>query len=118
MICELAFVATPVTDMRRAQAFYEGTLGLKSTEEAVEGHWVEYDLPGGTFAITDMQPEWKPSEQGTVVAFEVDDIDETMADLKTKGVELKMGIFDTPVCRMAIIEDPDGNKITIHQRKK
>ncbi|XHR28059.1 MAG: VOC family protein [Chthoniobacteraceae bacterium] len=118
MITDLAFVATPVTDMRRAQTFYEGILGLKSTHEAVEGHWVEYEFPGGTFAITDMQPEWKPSSQGTVAAFEVDDIDDTVANLKLNGVELAMGIFDTPVCRMAIVEDPDGNKVTIHQHKK
>jgi predicted enzyme related to lactoylglutathione lyase len=118
MITELAFVATPVTDMRRAQTFYEGILGLKSTHEAIEGHWVEYDLPGGTFAITDMQPDWKPSDQGTVAAFEVDDLDETVAKLKLNGVEIKMDIFESPVCRMAIVADPDGNNITIHQRKE
>ncbi len=118
MITELAFVATPVTDMRRAQTFYEGILGLKSTHEAVEGHWVEYELPGGTFAITDMQPEWKPSNQGTVAAFEVDDIDDTVARLKLNGVEFFEDLFDTPVCRMAVVADPDGNKVTIHQHKK
>jgi predicted enzyme related to lactoylglutathione lyase len=117
MITDLAFVATPVTDMRRAQAFYEGILGLQSTHEAVEGHWVEFDLPGGTFAITDMQPDWKPSAQGTVAAFEVDDIDATLENLKINNVEVKMGVFETPVCRMAIVADPDGNNITIHQRK-
>jgi predicted enzyme related to lactoylglutathione lyase len=117
MITELAFVASPVTDMQRARAFYEGILGLKPTLEAVNGQWIEYDIAVGTFAITNMQPEWKASDQGTIAAFEVDDMDETVAVLKGKGVELKMGVFETPVCHMAIIEDPDGNRITIHKRK-
>ena len=25
-------------------------------------------------------------------------------------------VFDTSVCRMAVIEDPDHNRITIHKR--
>ncbi len=25
-------------------------------------------------------------------------------------------VFETPVCRMAVIEDPDENQITIHKR--
>ncbi|HEX5317138.1 MAG TPA: VOC family protein, partial [Candidatus Kapabacteria bacterium] len=29
----LAFVGIPVTDMKRARAFYEGVLGLKVSEE-------------------------------------------------------------------------------------
>jgi len=117
MITEIAFVATPVTDIQRARAFYEEVLGLKPTHEACEGQWIEYDIGAGTFAISNMQPEWKPSEQGTTVGFEVDDMDATLAQLKAKGIVLLMGVFETPVCRMAIISDPDGNKVTIHKRK-
>ncbi|MCU0230647.1 MAG: VOC family protein [Acidobacteria bacterium] len=40
--------------MARARAFYEGTLGLRVSEE-YEGHWVEYKPGGmGVFAISDM----------------------------------------------------------------
>ena len=116
MITELAFVATPVTDMARARAFYEGALGLKPTHD-FNGQWIEYTIPEGTFAITNIEPEWKPSPQGTSVAFEVDDLDATVEALKAKGIALDMGIFDTPVCRMAIISDPDGNHVTLHHRK-
>ena len=28
-----------------------------------------------------------------------------------------MGATDTPVCRFAIICDPDGNRLMIHKRK-
>ena len=64
-----------------------------------------------------MEPEWKPSTQGTSVAFEVDDLDATVEALKAKGIAIDMGIFETPVCRMAIISDPDGNHVTLHHRK-
>ncbi|HXF94257.1 MAG TPA: VOC family protein, partial [Nitrospiraceae bacterium] len=44
----------PVTDMSRARRFYEEALGLKLARIMEEGGqaWAEYDLPGGTFAIT------------------------------------------------------------------
>lgn len=117
MIKEIAFTAVPVTDMQRARAFYEGSLGLKPTHDAGEGQWIEYEIGPGTLAITNIESEWKPSEQGTMVAFEVDDLDASVAGLKAGGVSIVMDIFETPVCRMAIVADPDGNKLTLHQHK-
>lgn len=117
MIKEIAFTATPVTDIPRARAFYENLLGLQSAHEACDGQWIEYDIAGGTFAITNISPEWQPSGQGTSVAFEVDDLDATVALLKAHAAAIAMDIFETPVCRMALILDPDGNKVTLHQHK-
>ena len=31
-------------------------------------------------------------------------------------MKFRMGPMDTPVCRMAMILDPDGNSICIHKR--
>lgn len=117
MITEIAFVGTPVTDLQRARAFYEGVLGLKPTCEAAGGKWIEYDIGAGTFAITNMVPEWKPSSNGTCVAFEVHDIDATMTRLQQHNVKVVWDVTETPVCRMAVVHDPDGNAITIHKRK-
>ena len=36
--------------------------------------------------------------------------------LKSRGVKFSTEAMDTPVCRFAIICDPDGNKILIHKR--
>jgi len=36
--------------------------------------------------------------------------------MKERAVSFVTEAFDTPVCRMAVIEDPDGNHITIHKR--
>ena len=118
MITEIAFVATPVTNIHRSRAFYEGVLGLKPTHIACEDKWIEYDIGSGTFAISSMDPEqWTPSSQGTSIAFEVDDLDDLLSLLQAHGANIALDAFDTPVCRMAIISDPDGNKIAIHKRK-
>ena len=116
MITEIAFTSIPVTDVARARAFYEGVLGLKKTKDFAGGEWIEYDIGAGTLAIGSY-PGWEPSPQGTCIAFEVDDLDAEMARLKARGVTIQMEIMDTPVCRFAVICDPDGNKILIHKRK-
>ncbi|MFO0699019.1 MAG: VOC family protein [Nitrospira sp.] len=116
-ITEIACTGTPVTDMLRARAFYEGVLGLKPTMEADGGMWVEYDIGHGTFGIGCFGEVWKPSSDGTCVMFEVDNLDATLTQLKAKSVPIAMETMDTPICRFAIIYDPDGNKILIHKRK-
>jgi predicted enzyme related to lactoylglutathione lyase len=116
MITEMSFVAVPVTDMKRSRAFYEGVIGLKPTAEFTGENWIEYDLGTGTFGLGNY-PGWTPSPQGTVVAFEVDDLDAEMARLKSNGVVIAFDVMDSPVCRCAMVCDPDGNKIMIHKRK-
>jgi predicted enzyme related to lactoylglutathione lyase len=118
MITEIAFIGTPVTDIKRAREFYEGALGLKPTKESAGGMWVEYDLGNsGTFAIGCYGDVWKPSADGTCVAFEVDDLDAEIARLKTKDVKFAMQAMDSPACRFAILLDPDGNQVMLHKRK-
>jgi predicted enzyme related to lactoylglutathione lyase len=116
MIKEIAFVGVPVTDIKRSRQFYEDVLGLKTTLESGAGNWIEYDIGAATFAIGSY-PQWKPSADGTMVAFEVDDLDAEVARLKSRGATIAMDTFDTPVCRCAIISDPDGNNIMMHKRK-
>jgi predicted enzyme related to lactoylglutathione lyase len=118
-ILELAFTGYPVTDMGRARAFYEGILKLEPTRiiENSNGHWIEYDLGHSTFALSNMSKgEWKPSSDGPAVAFEVDDFDSAVGDLQTSKVRFVIEPFESPVCRMTIVSDPDGNSIAIHKR--
>ena len=117
MITEIAFTGTPVTNMPRAREFYEGLLGLKPAMESGGGMWVEYEIGNGTFAIGCYGEVWKPSDQGTCIAFEVDDLDGELARMKSRGAKLHLEATDSPVCRFAIICDPDGNKVMIHKRK-
>lgn len=121
-ITDIAFTGTPVTDMKKARAFYEGVLGFKPSHifEQESYCWIEYDIgPGNaTLAIANGNPDWKPSPQGTTLALEVADFDAAIAHLRANNVTIHGDPFETPVCRMAIIADPDGNSISIHHCKK
>lgn len=115
---EIAFSCYPVTDMARARAFYEGILGLTVTmdHESEELHWVEYDIGEGTLAIGRV-PGMVPSKEGCSVALEVDDFDRAVAELEAAGVEFNFGPYESPICHMAFVRDPDGNSVGIHKRK-
>lgn len=114
-INSIAFTVYPVSDMAQARRFYEGSLGL-SPGHAFGDVWCEYEVGGGTFAVTTTEMGHEPGAKGAVVGFEVDDLDAFVALLKEKGVPFVMDMMETPVCRMAVIEDPDRNHVTIHRR--
>lgn len=111
-----AFFAYPVSDVSRARAFYEETLQLPPADN-FENQWVEFELEGVTFAITNMAKELQPGARGGFLAIEVEDLDTAVAEMKAKDVPIILDIFESPVCRMAVISDPDGNGITLHQAK-
>jgi predicted enzyme related to lactoylglutathione lyase len=117
---KVAFTMYPITDVTRARTFYEETLGLKrgSMGNKGERYWIEYDLPGGgCLALTNFVPD-KPSDAaGGTIALEVEDLDRLIADLKSKGVTFKSEIIHSPVCRMAVCLDSEGNSLLLHQLK-
>lgn len=120
MLKKVAFTMYSVEDMNRAKEFYRVNLGLEPSKISVNGAWVEYDLPeGGCFAITTLAEEVKPSSNaGGTIAFEVEDLDELVSKLKSNGIKFRLDTFVSPVCRMAVIIDSEGNAINLHQLKK
>ena len=114
----IAFTGIPVTDIKRARAFYESVLKLKPAPECdCEGVWVEYEIGPDTIAIGSVGDQWKPSTDGTSVAIEVEDFAEAVKSLKAANARILDDSVESPVCRMAIVQDPDGNKIIIHKLK-
>ncbi len=117
-VAEIAFACYAVTGMPRARAFYEGVLGLKPTtvSDTPSGKWVEYGF--GPYALSiGSAPGWKPSLDGCSVALEVEDFDAAIAHLRANKVKFRMEPFPTPICRMSMVFDPDGNTLCIHKRK-
>jgi predicted enzyme related to lactoylglutathione lyase len=114
----IAFTMYPVTDMTRARKFYEEDLGLKP-EHNVDGKWVEYQMWDNCFALSSMAGEAvKPSaDSGGSVAFEVQNVDDFVDQLRKKGIRIKVEPFSTHVCRMAVVIDPEGNALTLHSKK-
>jgi predicted enzyme related to lactoylglutathione lyase len=119
MFKKVAFTMYPVKDWQRARSFYEKTLGLTAGSKSSNGIWTEYDLPGGgclaLFATEDIKPS---ADAGGSVAFEVEDLDALSARLKAEGVAFKADNIHSPVCRMAVILDSEGNSIILHELKK
>ena len=116
---KVAFTFYAVTDLARARAFYEETLGLKvgPIYGGEDKGWVEYDLPGGgCLAISNMTPN-KPGPGGGTIAIEVSDREKLVDELKGKGVSFMSEHVPSPVCDMSIITDPDGNNLILHQLK-
>ena len=116
-IKEIGFVAIPVTDIPHARKFYEEVLGLKVSDEMMSGKWIEYSVGDDTLAIANVGDQWTPSDQGTGPAFEVEDFNEAIRRLKDRDVRFAAEPFETPCCHMAVVQDPDGNKLIIHKLK-
>ncbi len=115
MITSIAFTAYPVTNVSRSREFYERVLGLKMTS-SFQDSWIESDLGDSTFAIGSGAMGRTPGAPGAIVGFEVADFDACVRTLKGQSVPFAMEAFETPVCRMAIVSDPDGNQVMIHRR--
>lgn len=116
MIKSVAFIVYPVADVHRAQEFYEKKLGLHLDCSFGE-QWLEYEVGGTTFALTTLYGKSPAGNRGTV-AFEVDDLDQLVQQLKVASVTFTHEVFDTPICRMATVADPDGNEVILHERKQ
>jgi predicted enzyme related to lactoylglutathione lyase len=113
MFKKVAFTYYPVTDVVRARKFYEETLGLKSGSAGNQGDnwWVEYDLPGGgCLAITNFTKEDPSDTAGGTIAFEVEDLDALIADLKSKGATFLGDVVHGPNCRMTTCLDTESRR--------
>lgn len=114
---EIAFTAYSVTNMRKARKFYEGVLGLK-VSRVFSKNFVEYDIGPGTLVLACAPDQWKPSRHGTAAALEVKNFSEAVAHLRKKKVKFHIGPAEYPTCSMVGFRDPDGNVLTLHQRKR
>lgn len=115
MMTQVSFVAYPVNDVSASRKFYDAVLGIEGTE--MNDDWIEYDVGGTTFAITQADADHPAPVCGALVAFEVEDLDSELSRLRTHAVEIVGNITETDVCRFVIAHDPDGSEFLMHQRK-
>jgi len=113
------FVVYAVSDVGKAISFYRDTLGMP-LDTVVEGAWAEFSLVPVTLAL--VGPPWAEAPRrgdrgGATVALAVDDVTRAVTELRAKGVQVFVEPMETSVCHMAMIADPDGNRIWLHQRK-
>jgi predicted enzyme related to lactoylglutathione lyase len=115
-IKEVAFYFYPVKDMAQARQFYEGVLGL-DVEANYEERFVEYNINGQTLALGQEGHGFEAGLPGSSIWLEVENMEQVLAVLKEKNVPIKTEPIETPVCRMAVVLDPSGNPIGLHQLK-
>jgi extradiol dioxygenase family protein len=101
------FIAVPVEDLGRADAFYGETLGLARNPNSSGERWVEYETGNLTIGL---------STFGGGVAFGVEDVAAARETLEGAGVEFGTETFDTGVCHVAGFKDPAGNPHMLHHR--
>jgi catechol 2,3-dioxygenase-like lactoylglutathione lyase family enzyme len=77
-----AVTKLPAQDLERARAFYRDKLGLEPVEERTGG--LRYLCGPTEFHI--FSSTGAPSGASTQMAFEVEDLDATLADLRARGV--------------------------------
>ena len=104
-------------DATRAIAWYRDVLGLEPALVYPANRGAEYELPDGTtFGLWGGGGDVVPFQPGNGILFAVSDLDGALAALRDRAVPVVQQ-RDLPSCRMAMIEDPDGNSIWLHQRR-
>jgi catechol 2,3-dioxygenase-like lactoylglutathione lyase family enzyme len=94
----------PAQDLDRARAFYAEKLGLEPVEEREGG--LRYRCASGEFSL--FASGGAPSGAHTQIAFEVDDLETVVAELRRRGVVFEQ--VDVPGLRTVDgIADIEGN---------
>jgi predicted enzyme related to lactoylglutathione lyase len=106
-----------VKDAQRAIAFYRDVLGLEPVRVYPDDRGAEYEFPDGTtFGLWGGGGRVMPFQPSNGILFAVDDFDKAISALNECGITILME-NETPICRMAMINDTEGNVVTLHQRK-
>jgi predicted enzyme related to lactoylglutathione lyase len=106
-----------VKDAARAIGFYRDVLGLEPVMVYPENRGAEYELPDGTtFGLWGGGGRVMPFQPSNGILFAVDDLDAAVSAVKARGIPVIME-NETPVCRMALINDTEGNIVALHKRK-
>lgn len=109
------FTFFAVSDMQKSLAFYRDVLGIPLACLVHEGTWAEFEINPGTLVLGQGHGFTHPGS-GTV-ALAVKDVKDALEELGQAGIHIHSPLGESAVCFWAIIEDPDGNRVIIHQRK-
>ena len=117
----IAFTAYPAKNVAQLLMFYRDALGLRvdrAHPSEAEAQFVEFDLGNDHwFTILPEAFLGRPAGSGAGVVFEVDDIDAALAAVRSAARSADEKPNDYPNCRTAWLEDPEGNKVGLHQFK-
>lgn len=116
-----AYSGFAVDDFGKAREFYGETLGLKTTVMDEEHGLMTLHLAGGRDTLVYRKPDFEPATY-TILNFEVDDVDEAVDQLASRGVSFERydnfdqdekGIFRDGGPNIAWFKDPAGNVLAV-----
>jgi predicted enzyme related to lactoylglutathione lyase len=119
-----AFSGFAVDDIDAAKRFYAETLGLEVSVLDEEHGLITIKVTGGEEIFVYAKPDHAPANF-TLLNFEVGDIDATVDDLSSRGVEFERydgfdqdekGIARGPGPMIAWFKDPAGNTLSALQQ--
>ena len=114
----------PAVDLNRAKKFYEEKLGLMSADMSAPPGTAFYKAGGGT--MLGLYEREATKADHTVACFEATNIEETIADMKSKGVVFEeyndpgfttvnsMVVMDGNKC--AWFKDTEGNILGLNEK--
>jgi catechol 2,3-dioxygenase-like lactoylglutathione lyase family enzyme len=118
-------VGLAVSDMDRAREFYEGKLGLSVSIDSDDN--VQYRCAEGSVMHVYLSPEHAGKSTATLAGWGVNDVEEIVEELTSKGVAFEHydeGAIVTDEsgiarfeggAKVAYFRDPDGNTLSIAQ---
>ena len=114
------FISVQVSDLDASQAFYERYLGLVRSP-AGPPHAVVFDTKPIAFALRDVVPGTELASAaypgiGAALWFLADDVQDVHDALVAGGHTITAEPVDGPFGRTFTFADPDGYRITLHDR--
>jgi predicted enzyme related to lactoylglutathione lyase len=118
-----AYSGFAVDDLGKAREFYGETLGVKVSTESEENGLITLHLAGDRDTLVYLKPDFAPATY-TILNFEVDDIDQAVDALSTRGVSLERydgfeqdekGIARGQGPAIGWFKDPAGNILSVLQ---
>jgi catechol 2,3-dioxygenase-like lactoylglutathione lyase family enzyme len=119
-----AAATLPVSDVDRAREFYEKTLGFTIEEENAGG--ILYQVGDSHLFVYPSQ--FAGTNQATAASFDVENLDAAVAEMRSMGITFEEydfpglktvdGIAELDGERGAWFKDPDGNILSIGERRR
>lgn len=118
----VVYFEIPVTDTKRATAFYKAVFGFSFEEQVIDSNQMAlFPFTDGGRGISGALAKgsiYKPTNDGVVIYFATADIDKTLAAVTAAGGKIlypKTANGDLGL--VAEFEDSEGNRIALHQAK-
>ena len=121
MIRGIKFVGVPVRNQDVSLKFYTEKLGFKVITDqpfSEKQRWIELMIPGAESGLALFTPDGHENRIGGYqsISFWCDDVFAAAKTMKSKGVEFAVDPKTEVWGKMAIFQDPDGNKFVLSSK--